>query len=120
MCPASDKKIHSQFANIDRYFSQRLGGIRVDEHSFRTGLFGNLANRLKRADLVIRVHNADKNGLWPNALNHSIDADLSEAVYADHADLAALPFEKSAGLHSRRVLDSAGDNVGCPTADSPL
>ncbi len=60
------QKVHCQRLNIDRNLADRLGGVRVREHSPLAGDLGNLCNRLQRPHFVVCVHHRNQHGLRAN------------------------------------------------------
>src|SRR3954470_5699433 len=57
------EEIDAKFINIDWNFSDRLGGITVQNDSPRPTQFGNISHRLQGANLVICEHYRNSRGL---------------------------------------------------------
>ena len=58
------EQIDIQSLNIEREHADRLHGITMKEHTSLTADRAKLGDRLDRTDLVVRIHNRDKDCVW--------------------------------------------------------
>ena len=53
------KKVNAHVLHVKRYLPRRLHRVGVKQHAATLTQSANLADRLKRADLIISSHHAD-------------------------------------------------------------
>src|SRR5207237_9675473 len=75
-----------------------------------------LAYRFDRANLVVRMHDADQDGVRSQRLPKRIWIHQPEAIDAQAGDLEAVSFQRLCGAQHRIVLDRRGDDVPSPVA----
>ena len=117
--PRQRQQIDAQLVDIDRDFAERLGRVGVQRARRAARQGGDLADRLKRADLVVGVHDADERGAAVQGLAHRVGIDQSLAIDRHNRDPAAQAFEELARLQRGRMLDGAGDDVQRRCAQRP-
>lgn len=83
------EQIHAQLVGIHRQFAERLGRVGVNEHATASGNRGHLADRLKRADLVVGVHQRDQNRGRCEGCGDGVRVHAAECVHADNGQRRA-------------------------------
>ena len=84
----------------------------MEQHALLSSKCSDFLNGLQRADLVIRVHDADERRRAVDGLAHRGRIDLAMAIHRQHGDTTAPAFQELAGLQGGRVLHRTGDDVG--------
>ena len=101
------KHIHAKRLDIDRNRANRLYGI--GEHKRALGMcnLGNLADRLKRADLIICHHNCHKRGIIIHNRTQLVHIQNAARIHADIHHLKAVLSKRLAGVKYCVMLDLA-------------
>src|SRR5882762_9815058 len=105
------KKIESKRVDVDGDFAGGLHGIGVE---IDVGLCGDAADFfewLDGAELVVGVHDSDKNGFGPDGAAQLLEVNLSFVIGRQIGDAHAFFFESLAGVEDGFVFDGGGDHV---------
>ena len=98
--------------HIDRNLTRGLRGVRMRQNAVFVCDAGNLRDRLDRADLVIRMHNAHQDRIPGDGALEIIWIEKAVAVDGQVGDLRAETFQEPAGLDGGRMLDLCRHNMG--------
>ena len=109
------EQVDSQLVDAGRYLADRLRGIRMEKNAVVARDPGARLDRLNRADLVIRVHDADEHRVGADGATHVVGVDESGAVDRKIRDAGALPLEEAARREDRRMLNTRRDDVRGPS-----
>ena len=97
--------------HVERHLADALHGVDVEQHTFFPRHLAELGDGLDRADLVVRQHHGDKDGLVRDRLAQLLRGDPAELVRRQVVDLETLPLEPLGGIQRRLVLGADRDDV---------
>ncbi len=112
--PGERQKIDTKFIDIDRYFAQRLRGVRVHEYTALMSQGGDLPDRLQGADFIVGVHDTNQDCAPIDCFPDRIRINAAVAIHRQNRDAAAEMPKELARLECGRVLDRAGYHVRAP------
>ena len=106
---ASDsEQVDAEIVDLCRYFSHGLRGVSVKQNAMLAGDRGAFLDRLDRADLVVRVHDADEDRVRTDRTAKVIRIDAARSVDRQPCHFGPDPFEKPERSDDRRMLDDRG------------
>ena len=83
----------------------------MKQHAALAGNPGAILDRLDGSDLVVGVHDADKNGARRDRFAEIVGLNAACAVNGQIGHTCAEALEKTAWLYDCRMLDASGDDV---------
>src|SRR5208282_3514810 len=112
LVPAHRQQVDSVLVDVDWNLADRLDRVAVENDPLLFRELADFANRMNRADLVVRVHDRDQHGLVGNRPADRIRIDHSVLVDRQIGDRRlALALQRSAAIEHSLVLGHAGDDV---------
>ena len=97
--------------HINRNFAHGLGAVRHEQGAVAVGNFGDFADGLDGARLVVAVHDGDENGLGRHGGFQVVEADEALLIHGQVGYLAAELLDVLAGIEHGFVLGGGGDDV---------
>ena len=105
------QEIDAKLIDIGRNLADGLGSVGVKQDSVLACNAGAIHDRLDGADLVVGMHDADKDRARCDRPAEIIGVDPACAVDRQIGHPCAKAFEKPAGFDDRWVLNPCGDDV---------
>ena len=84
----------------------------MEQDAVLSGDLRNFGKRLNSSNLIIGVHDRDKDRIGINAAAYIVRVDLTEAVYRKICDLCTQPLKELAWFQYRRMLDPCRNDMG--------
>ena len=106
------EQIHLECIYVNRNFARGLHGVGVKADVSCLGDAADFFERLDGAELVVGVHDGDKNSFLPDGAAQLLQFHLPFAIGRQIGDTNAFFFESLAGVEDSFVFDSGGDDVG--------
>ena len=97
--------------DVDRDLAHRLHAIGVEDHAALMAEGADLADGLDDADLVVRVHDRDQDGLVSHRGLQILERDQPVGLDGQVGDPVAGLLQPLAGIEHRLVLGHLGDDV---------
>ena len=91
--------------------ADRLHRIGVEDHVAFVTELADLGDRLHNADLVVREHDGDQDGLVVHRALQVFEVDQTVCLYRQIGDAIAVFLQALAGIEHRLVLGDLGDDV---------
>src|SRR5579875_2962623 len=105
------EQIDAELLDFGRYLADGLRRVRMQRNPVRAGDFGDFSDRLDRADLVVRVHDADQERVLGDRLADVIGVDKAAPVDGNVGHGRTKSLKKPAWRYDRGMLDLRGDDV---------
>ena len=105
------EKVHAELVDIGPYLADRLSSVRMQGNVLLAGDLRDFGDRLDRADLVVRVHDADQKCVLGDRLADVVGIDKAAPVDWNVGHVRAKSLEKPAWCQDRGMLDLRRDNV---------
>ena len=96
-----------------------LHGIDVELRRLPAHDLPDLGDRLDRADLVVRRHDADQGGALGERGGHGERVDATGSVHGEDGDVEVAALEDRDAVEHRLVLDGGRDDVAPARAARP-
>jgi hypothetical protein len=90
------EQVHAELVDSGRYLADRLRGIRMQRNAVRAGDLRDFGDRLDRADLVVRVHDADQKRVLGDRLADVVGIDKAAPIDGNVGHGRAKSLEKPA------------------------
>ncbi len=97
--------------HVDGDLADGLHGVGVEDDALLVAELADLGDGLDDADLVVRVHDADEDGLVVHGALQVFDVDEAVGLHGQVGDAVAGLFEALAGVERGLVLGDLGDDV---------
>ena len=111
LVPGHREQIHPQFVHKGRDLAHRLGCVCVHKNALLAGQFGDVADGLDGADLVVGVHDGDQDGVGSDGGVHIGRVHQSVCIHRKDGYGKTMPLHETVHLEYSRVLDTRGDEV---------
>lgn len=104
-------QVYVQLVHVQRYFTNTLSRIRVEEYLMLTTYFTDLLERLYNANLVVHMDKGTHQGIWSNGLLKFFY--VNEAIRTNWhiCHIKAFIFKVAARVKHALVLNLRGNNV---------
>ena len=109
--PGQRQAIDVHRVHVDRNLAHGLHRIGVEDHVALVADLANLGDRLNYADLVVRKHDGDQDGLVVDGPLQVFEVDQAVRLHRQIGDAIAILFQPLAGIEHRLVLGYLGDDV---------
>ena len=105
------QQVDAEVVDAGGELADRLRGVGVERDAARARDGADLGDRLHGADLVVRVHHADKHGLRGEGVANLCRVDQTGGVDREPRHASAERFEEAARGQDRGVFDLGRDDV---------
>jgi hypothetical protein len=104
-------QVHRNLPDVQRHAGEGMGGIGMEEDTLFPADFGNGADVLERANLLVGSLYGDQNGLRREGLPQVVQVHPSGLVHADVGGPEALSLQRADGVEDGEVLNGGGDDM---------
>jgi len=105
------QQINVALINIDRYFSDSLSRVRVEEHFVFSAYFANLFDGLNRANLIVHVNDRTEERIRSDCLFQRLQTDQPVCLHWQISHLKALILQFAARIKDALMVDLRRDDV---------